>query len=98
MTERSIDAILLATNDNVICLLRDMTAGQRPAVDGANPPPLSQDTALGHKIAISFIERGTAVLKYGAVIGLATKDIEPGEHVHLHNLAGLNQVKASMEC
>ncbi|MDQ6598863.1 SAF domain-containing protein [Bacillus salipaludis] len=31
---------------------------------------------------------GEDILKYGEVIGLATTDIEPGEHVHIHNLEG----------
>src|SRR5690606_37141389 len=29
---------------------------------------------------------GEEVLKYGQVIGVASQDIEPGQHVHLHNL------------
>ncbi|MEP1209186.1 MAG: UxaA family hydrolase [Rhizobiaceae bacterium] len=84
-------AILLHENDNVICLLRDMSAGEQPMVDGANPPALLQDTTLGHKISLTKIGRDAPVVKYGEVIGQATQDIEPGEHVHLHNLTGLHQ-------
>ncbi len=40
----------------------------------------------GHKVAIAAIKRGETVLKYGQVIGQATGDIAPGEHVHTHNL------------
>ena len=86
------DAILLAGKDNVVCLLQDLAAGERPAVDGASPPAILQDTSLGHKIAVSKIDQGAPVLKYGAVIGLAAQNIEPGEHVHLHNLVGLTQI------
>lgn len=84
-------AILLHANDNVVCLLQDMSAGERPTAAGVNPPALLQDTLLGHKIALTKIGRDATVVKYGAVIGLAIQDIEPGEHVHLHNLAGLHQ-------
>jgi altronate dehydratase small subunit len=28
------------------------------------------------------------VIKYGETIGLATSDISPGEHVHVHNVEG----------
>ncbi len=42
---------------------------------------------LGHKLATARIERGAAVVKYGQIIGFAIADIEPGEHVHLHNCA-----------
>ena len=41
----------------------------------------------GHKISIQPIEAGQPVLKYGQVIGTASAAIQPGEHVHLHNLA-----------
>jgi altronate hydrolase len=40
----------------------------------------------GHKVALRPIARGEVVLKYGQPIGVASTDIEPGEHVHVHNL------------
>ncbi len=87
-------AILLNPADNVMCLLQDMSKGEKPSVDGVIPPTILQDTSLGHKIAMSKILQGAAIVKYGAVIGLAIKDIEAGEHVHLHNLTGLIQAEA----
>ena len=44
------------------------------------------DIPYGHKVAISKIEKGELINKYGEEIGIATKNIEPGEHVHVHNL------------
>jgi altronate hydrolase len=41
----------------------------------------------GHKLATHRIAAGQLIRRYGQVIGVATADIEPGEHVHLHNLA-----------
>ncbi|MBO1113602.1 UxaA family hydrolase [Bordetella petrii] len=41
----------------------------------------------GHKIAACRIPAGTPVRKYDTIIGVAARDIEPGEHVHTHNLA-----------
>ena len=41
---------------------------------------------LGHKIALEAIAQDTTVLKYGQDIGRAVTDIEPGAHVHVHNL------------
>jgi (2R)-sulfolactate sulfo-lyase subunit alpha len=41
---------------------------------------------LGHKIALTNIKTGERVIKYGEVIGIATKDIRKGEHVHVHNI------------
>ena len=40
----------------------------------------------GHKIAAAAIAAGTPVRKYNTVIGMAARDIAPGEHVHTHNL------------
>ncbi len=44
----------------------------------------------GHKIAIRAIARGEEVRKYAQFIGLAQEDIEPGDHVHTHNLGFRN--------
>ncbi len=41
----------------------------------------------GHKIALRDIPKGTAVIKYGYPIGIATQDIQAGTHVHTHNLS-----------
>ncbi len=40
----------------------------------------------GHKIALSDIEKGADVIKYGYPIGFATEDIKKGENVHSHNM------------
>lgn len=40
----------------------------------------------GHKIAIREIPKDGPVNKFGWPIGLATHDIQPGSHVHSHNL------------
>lgn len=40
----------------------------------------------GHKYAHRKIACGENVIKYGQPIGHATRDIEPGEHVHTHNM------------
>ncbi len=40
----------------------------------------------GHKIALRDIAEGENVIKYGHSIGVATKQIVKGDHVHVHNL------------
>lgn len=47
------------------------------------------DVPYGHKIAVRAIEKGELIIKYGEEIGTATKDIERGEYVHVHNLDAL---------
>ena len=41
-----------------------------------------------HKFARRPISSGEDVRKYGQVIGVATADIEAGDHVHVHNIRG----------
>jgi altronate hydrolase len=43
----------------------------------------------GHKVALIDLPTGTEVRKYGQPIGLATRDIVAGEHIHEHNLRSL---------
>ena len=40
----------------------------------------------GHKVALTDIPKDAFVVKYGAVIGRATRDIRTGEWVHTHNM------------
>ncbi|MCB8888187.1 UxaA family hydrolase [Vreelandella malpeensis] len=54
-------------------------------IDAAGTPALENIDA-GHKVALVGIEKGAAIFKYGQLIGLAARDIAPGEHVHTHNL------------
>ncbi|HEY6923317.1 MAG TPA: altronate dehydratase family protein, partial [Steroidobacteraceae bacterium] len=41
----------------------------------------------GHKVAARDIEAGELVRRYSQTIGIASRAIKAGEHVHLHNLA-----------
>jgi len=92
-------AVLLHPSDNVICLLRDHRAGERPVVSQSSVisqnsvtnhdvPALTTDVPLGHKIALRAIPKSNNVIKYGFPIGRTTCDISAGDHVHLHNLLG----------
>lgn len=40
----------------------------------------------GHKYALCDIPAGSKIIKYGFPIGIATRDIHRGEHVHTHNV------------
>jgi len=48
-----------------------------------------ENIPLGHKIALKDIKTGDRVIKYGRPIGVATRDIRAGEHVHTHNLKSI---------
>src|SRR5258707_12712744 len=48
----------------------------------------SQDLIpAGHKVALAAIASGESVRRYGQIIGIASRAIAPGQHVHVHNLA-----------
>ena len=41
---------------------------------------------FGHKVCLKAINKGEAIIKYDQIIGFASQNINPGEHVHSHNL------------
>ena len=73
--------LLLNFADNVATLLDDNLE-----VDCLeNNTTIISDIPFGHKVSLSFIAEGEPIIKYGVKIGTATKSIEQGEHVHVHN-------------
>ncbi|MCT9124772.1 UxaA family hydrolase [Cupriavidus gilardii] len=75
--------IRLHANDNVLIARQDLALGQ--PLPGLGVRARAQVPA-GHKIAACAIAKGEPVRKYDTVIGVADRDIAPGEHVHSHNL------------
>lgn len=77
-------------NDNVATALTDIGAGQTVIIRGDREIQkvlAKNEIPLGHKIAIHRIRAGGDITKSGLPIGRATKDIEIGLWVHVHNLA-----------
>jgi 2-dehydro-3-deoxy-D-arabinonate dehydratase len=72
--------------DNVLVCLGALSAGFRLALDTGETLTVAEPIPFGHKIASRAIRRGEAVVKYGEVIGTASRPIEPGQHVHVHNM------------
>lgn len=84
-----VNTLRLHPQDTVVVALSDLPAGTRLAwaeMDERVRVITLQPIPFGHKVAIVPISKGEAVIKYGAPIGLATEDIAPGDHVHVHNL------------
>ena len=82
---RHMHVIHLSPLDNIVVLTRSVQAGDAIDLDG-RPVFMQQPLGLGHKLALRRIAASEKILKYGVPIGSATRDIEPGEHVHLHNM------------
>lgn len=78
--------IVLHPKDNVAIARVSLSRGQIIAVNGSDLT-VRQDVPAGHKIAISAIPAGSPVHRYGEIIGFAKTQIEPGAHIHVHNLA-----------
>jgi altronate hydrolase len=75
--------IRLHPNDDVVIARQQLVGGTRlldenVTIAGLVPP--------GHKVATRAIRAGQPVRRYDQIIGFASRDIAPGEHVHLHNL------------
>lgn len=81
-----VDAIFLHPDDNICVATRLIPSGKEVAA-GSSSVRATADVRLGHKMAVRQIPQGEAVLKYGQVIGFATRHIEPGDWVHTHNLS-----------
>lgn len=78
------DFIKINPLDNVLIALKDYQKGDT-IVLGEKTIELQEDVARGHKIAIEAIAEGENIIKYGAPIGHATKNIAVGENVHTQN-------------
>jgi altronate hydrolase len=81
---RSALTIRLHPNDDVVIARSQLVGGttlqdEKVTVVGLVPP--------AHKIATRAIRKGQPVRRYNQIIGFASRDIAPGEHVHLNNLA-----------
>jgi altronate hydrolase len=76
--------IRLHPNDDVVIARTQLVGGtlladEKVTVAGLVPP--------GHKVAARAVRAGEPVRRYNQIIGFASRDIAPGEHVHLNNLA-----------
>jgi altronate dehydratase small subunit len=83
--------VMMKPQDKVAVALEAIPAGSSVSVtcqDKIFRVTLQDPIDFGHKFAVVPIKAGEDVLKYGEVIGVATRDIMAGEHVHVHNLEG----------
>ena len=74
------DTIRLDASDNVVTATRALETGT--AVEAVTTTGL---VPSGHKIATQAIPKGGEIRKYAQLIGYASQDIAPGDHVHTQN-------------
>ena len=75
----------LHASDNVRVALKPVNRGDQFQTE-QGPVTVECEVGMAHKIADRLIKSGELVIKYGLPIGEATADIQPGEHVHVHNV------------
>ncbi|MEK8051278.1 altronate dehydratase family protein [Ideonella sp. DXS22W] len=76
--------IRIHPDDNVVIARQQLVGGTALPAEGVTVAGL---VPPGHKLATRAIRQGEPVRRYGQIIGTATRDIAPGEHVHTQNLA-----------
>jgi altronate hydrolase len=77
-------ALRLHVRDNVLVATQALKSGL--GLEGGGLC-VSQDVPAGHKVAAEAIPQGQPVRKFSQIIGFASADIAPGDHVHVHNCA-----------
>jgi altronate hydrolase len=76
------DWLKLNEQDSVLVALADLPAGTAVG-DGLT---VGETIPRGHKLARRAIAVGEPVMKFGIPIGVATRPIAAGTHIHTHNL------------
>ncbi|WP_432718789.1 UxaA family hydrolase [Pectinatus frisingensis] len=86
-------AILMNIKDNVAIALTNISSEDSVKIIYGNKTIKTviaiNDIEIYHKIALKSIHRNETIFKYGEIIGKAQKEINIGEHVHVHNIEGI---------
>lgn len=78
--------------DNVgVVVVEELTAGTQMTgviteTDSEVSVTALNDIPIGHKVALTELNTGDTVIKYGEDIGRMVGDARKGGHVHTHNL------------
>src|SRR6202171_4380185 len=78
--------IYLHESDNIAIARVPLAAGQVVRA-GDRSVTLEDAVPAGHKVALRPIPAGSPVVRYGQLMGRARMRIEPGRHVHTHNVS-----------
>ena len=80
--------VLCDPKDNVVTALSPIETGSLLVLSKGKKIKVKERIPFAHKIALKKIPKGGGVIKYGERIGRATRMIQSGELVHIHNVAG----------
>ncbi len=89
MVGREIDvknnALKINPSDNVVIALENLRKGDMIILGDKRIFSVAEDIQAGHKIALVHINKGEKIYRYGEPILKATREINPGGWVHVHN-------------
>ncbi|ATW28263.1 hypothetical protein DCMF_00430 [Candidatus Formimonas warabiya] len=88
--------VSLSAEDNAATALSDISPGDECCLEVAgNKYKFNAEEGIpfGHKVALIDFQPGDQVIKYGEIIGRATKTIKKGSHLHIHNVVSDRVVK-----
>ena len=88
IAEEQRQVVLCHVKDNVVTALSPMKMGSVIDLSKGKKVEVKEEIPFAHKIALRRIPKGGGVVKYGERIGRATRVIQPGELVHIHNVTG----------
>jgi SAF domain-containing protein len=77
--------LILDDGDNVGVVISPTPVGGLLHAASGQSVRVVQEVPRGHKIALTDLPRQAAVRKYGEVIGVTTRPVLRGEHLHVHN-------------
>lgn len=87
----SLRALVIHPDDNVANLIGPGSKGQsvQCTIESQTKTAtiaLVDDIPANHKFARVNIKAGAPIVKYGLSIGRASRDIQSGQYVHVHNI------------
>jgi len=68
--------------DNLVVALKELVTGERCISENIEA---NENIPAGHKMATTLIANGEPIRKFNQIIGFASGDIQPGQHIHTHN-------------
>lgn len=80
------NALLFEERDNVATVLQEIKKGTKVVLSLEEQFIAQEHIPTGHKISRKKILSNQDIIKYGFCIGRATKNIDKGYHVHVHNV------------
>lgn len=93
-------AIVVDSEDNVATALVGLEPGKATLIGDIETVSIKVNEPIkaGHKIALCEISNEAPIIKYGTVIGWASKSIQSGQWVHLHNCrSGLDERSSTLD-